>query len=224
MDHAARDVMNQWKDIIFCFGESDEYSFLFRRSTNLYNRRQAKILTAVVSQFTASYAFRWNDYFPETPLAYPPTFDARLTLYPSKQEVRDYFAWRQADTHVNNLYNTAFWALVEHGGKTTTQAHETLRGTNSSQKNEILFSRFDINYNKLSARFRKGSVLVRMQEAEGDNPSDTAIPLTPQGDENCDSPLQHRRTVDAIRRDVQTLHDDIIRDEFWDKRPTLLHN
>ena len=31
----------------------------------------------------------------------------------------------------------------------------------SGQKHEILFSRFDVNYNALPARFRKGSVMVR---------------------------------------------------------------
>lgn len=31
------------------------------------------------------------------------------------QHVRDYFAWRQADCHINNLYNTCFWALVADG-------------------------------------------------------------------------------------------------------------
>jgi hypothetical protein len=29
--------------------------------------------------------------------------------------------------HINNLYNTVFWALVQQGGQTTKEAHETLR-------------------------------------------------------------------------------------------------
>ena len=29
--------------------------------------------------------------------------------------------------HINNLYNTAFWSLVQQGGQTTTEAHATLR-------------------------------------------------------------------------------------------------
>ncbi|CAK5274883.1 unnamed protein product, partial [Mycena citricolor] len=43
----------------------------------------------------------------------------------------------------------------------TTQAHSVLKGTLSKQKHERLFSRFQINYNALDARFRKDSVLVR---------------------------------------------------------------
>lgn len=29
--------------------------------------------------------------------------------------------------HINNVYNTVFWALVLQGGQTTTEAHATLR-------------------------------------------------------------------------------------------------
>ena len=29
--------------------------------------------------------------------------------------------------HINNLYATAFWSLVEHGGQNTTETHATLR-------------------------------------------------------------------------------------------------
>ena len=174
-------------------------SFLLRKSTSLYNRREAKILTTVASLFTSSYVFNWSKYLPDTPLKYCPSFDGRIVLYPSANVVRDYFSWRQADSscllsvrakqcahrsvaaHINNLYNTVFWALVLKGGQSTTEAHATLRvrracgrivaisdvhvrleqGTVSSQKHEMLFSRFGINYNELPARFRKGSVLVR---------------------------------------------------------------
>lgn len=78
-------------------------------------------------------------------MKYPPSFDGRIILYPSEREVRDYFSWRQADSkcnpwlfntaaelmcsvkaHINNLYNTVFWVLVQKGGETTTQANATL--------------------------------------------------------------------------------------------------
>ncbi|KAI0787729.1 tRNAHis guanylyltransferase [Fomes fomentarius] len=202
MDHAARDVMNEFKDIVLAFGESDEYSFLFRRSTSLYNRREAKILSTVASLFTSSYVFNWSIYVPDTPLKYCPSFDGRIVLYPSANVVRDYFSWRQADTHINNLYNTVFWALVLKGGQSTTEAHATLRGTVSSQKHEILFSRFGVNYNELPARFRKGSVLVR---EEGQPRIRRAV---------------HKRT--RIRTRVELYHCDIIGDEFWAAQPNIL--
>jgi len=127
MNHAARCVMHELDDIHLAFGESDEYSFLFRKSTDLYQRRQAKIVSTVVSLFTSAYVYYWKDYFPDSsrPL-YPPVFDGRAVLYPSDVEMKDYFAWRQADTHINNLYNTSFWALVEKGGLTPKAAENRL--------------------------------------------------------------------------------------------------
>ncbi|EIM82530.1 tRNAHis guanylyltransferase [Stereum hirsutum FP-91666 SS1] len=166
MDHAARAVMDAYPDIVLGFGESDEYSFLLRKSTQLYNRRHAKIVTTLTSYFTSSYVFHWRDYFPDLQLRYPPSFDGRIVLYPSEREVKDYFAWRQVDTHINNLYNTAFWALVQQGEMSTKEAHATLSKTVSSEKHEIMHSRFGINYNEVNMRFRKGSVLVREEVTE----------------------------------------------------------
>ena len=58
-------------------------------------------------------------------MKYPPSFDGRAVLYPDAKNVRDYFAWRQADCippfdkadtgHINNLHNTTYWALVNQG-------------------------------------------------------------------------------------------------------------
>ncbi|KAJ7149825.1 Thg1 C terminal domain-containing protein [Mycena crocata] len=223
MDHAAGDLMEQFPDIVLGFGESDEFSFLIRRSASLYNRRQSKIVSTLTSLFTSSYVFRWPSYFPDVPLKYPPSFDGRLVLYPSSREIRDYFAWRQTDTHINNLYNTAFWALVQHGGESTTQAHATLKGTVSKQKHEILFSRFNINYNAVDPRCRKGSTLVR-EEA----PEEATVPTGEGAPKK--SPVQgpdepsiiRMRTRIKLRTRIVVLHQDIIKDDFWEARPEIL--
>ena len=86
------------------------------------------------------------------PLGEPPSFDGRLVVYPGTQEIRDYFAWRQADTHINNLYNTIFWALVLQGQKTEREAHDLLKGTVSSEKHEMLLASITINSPHFSAR------------------------------------------------------------------------
>ncbi|KAL8831075.1 MAG: hypothetical protein Q9170_005455 [Blastenia crenularia] len=90
-----------------------------------------------------------------------PSFDGRVVQYPSLQNLRDYLSWRQVDCHINNLYNTTFWALVQKGGMGTTQAEEALKGTSAADKNEILFSKFGMNYNNESEQFRKGNVIYR---------------------------------------------------------------
>jgi tRNA(His) 5'-end guanylyltransferase len=85
--------------------------------------------------------------------------------------------------HINNLYNTVFWALVQQGKKTVREAHAELnvctigitlfslpadqpvllhsfQGTVSSQKNDILFDRFGINYNNIDEMYRRGTILM----------------------------------------------------------------
>ncbi|KAA1467148.1 tRNAHis guanylyltransferase [Dentipellis sp. KUC8613] len=246
MDHAARELMEEYTDITLAFGESDEFSFLLRRSTTLYKRRNSKIVTTLTSYFTSSYVLHWPEYFPDTPLRYPPSFDGRLVLYPSEKEVRDYFAWRQADTHINNMYNTVFWALVQQGGQSTKEAHETLRGTVSAQKNEMLFSRFGINYNLLPERYRKGSVLIREQIVESSPSKDTeasAVPSTttksdvqveslPPPVPSADAPDPGAHTTEVkkekeskktrVRTHVVLQHCDLIGDAFWNERESLL--
>lgn len=161
MNKAAHYVMTQLKgQVALAFGESDEYSFLLRKGCTLYNRRISKITTHIVSLFTSAYVFHWTRSFPQMQLLYPPSFDGRLVMYPTERNVRDYFSWRQADTHINNLYNTTFWALVLKGKMTEVEATKALEGTLSADKHEILFSRFDMNYDQLEAMYRKGTVLV----------------------------------------------------------------
>lgn len=236
----------------------------------------SKITTHIVSLFTSAYVFYWSQYFPSKALLHPPSFDGRLVQYPSSKEVRDYFAWRQADSeslqrmtkqprvddsdhllmhpmlrssasslaHINNLYNTTFWALVllSRPQLTEAQAHAELKGTVSSQKNEILFSRFGINYEKEEAIFRKGSTLVWTEEEEevegkelpptsspdADHASQSAASTTTAPEEGTSDVQQQKmtqagdvsiRTPNAKskkkKRRLRTLHVDIISDSFW---------
>lgn len=202
MDEAAKAVVSEFQDIRLAFGESDEYSFVFSKSCELYGRRASKLTSLVASLFSSAYVRFWAAHFPDTPLASTPMFDARAVLYPADATLRDYLSWRQADTHINNLYNTCFWALVN-AGKSTTDAHEELRGTLSDYKNEMLFSQFGVNYSKLPERFRKGSVVIRQQVMVEKQAADGRI-----------------KTKERMQPTV--LHCDIIRDEFWQKHPELL--
>lgn len=121
MNRSAVAVMEELQDVSLAYGQSDEYSFILRKDTDIYCRRQSKIMSAINSIFSASYVYYWNTYFEDKKLLYPPSFDARTVLYPTDQNLRDYLSWRQADTHINNLYNTAFWGLVLKKGLTNNE-------------------------------------------------------------------------------------------------------
>ncbi|CAG8538459.1 15022_t:CDS:2 [Acaulospora colombiana] len=165
--------MNEIQDIVLAYGQSDEYS----------------------------YVFYWKEYFPLKELLYPPSFDGRVVLYPSDNNLRDYLSWRQVDCHINNLYNTCYWALVQ-AGKTKFEAENILKGTVSSEKNELLYSQFNINYNRLPAMYRKGSVIIR-QEVEMQTTNQKGIEVTRK------------------KNTISVLHDDIIGDKFWKENPKL---
>ncbi|XP_002035869.2 probable tRNA(His) guanylyltransferase [Drosophila sechellia] len=193
MNAAATAVMQEFRDIVLAYGQSDEYSFVFRKETATFKRRSAKLLTYVTSLFSSSYVMQWSKWM-NLPLAYAPCFDGRVVLYPSEQNLKDYLSWRQADVHVNNLYNTAFWKLVLEKGLTNQEAEAKLRGTFSADKNELLFQEFGINYNNLPAMYRKGTILLRKRVILGEKSRQAVVPL----------------------------HEDLISSQFWKEHTEIL--
>ncbi|XP_065332200.1 probable tRNA(His) guanylyltransferase isoform X1 [Cloeon dipterum] len=197
MGKAAGRVMTEFKEICLAYGQSDEFSFVFKRDMDLHKRRASKLMTSVASIFTSAFVFHWPQFF-DIPLKYPPSFDGRVVLYPTTQNLRDYLSWRQADCHINNLYNTAFWTLVLKGNLTNAEAEKRLCGTFANDKNEILFSEFGINYNNEPQLFRKGTVLVRDKKKKNEEE------------------LEGRLT-----KDILALNEDIIGDAFWNNHKIL---
>ncbi|PNY24629.1 tRNA(His) guanylyltransferase [Tolypocladium capitatum] len=242
MNVAAKAVVADLPEIAIGYGISDEYSFVFHKSCNLFERRSSKLVSTIVSTFTANYVYSWSTYFPDTPLSCPlPTFDGRAVCYPTVQNLRDYLSWRQVDCtsatrhrlfpscwltcqgHINNLYNTTFWALVQLGGLGNKEAEKTLAGTLSADKNEMLFSRFRINYNNEPEMFKKGSVIFRDYELVDPDSHRVAEEM----DDLAEPVLQSKSQADKDKKRrskarVVVEHLDIIKDEFWDKRPWIL--
>lgn len=226
MNKAAQAVVTDIPDITIAYGVSDEYSFVFHKSTELFERRDSKLVSTVVSTFTANYVFSWSTFFPSTPLSFPlPTFDGRAVCYPTISNLRDYLSWRQADCHINNLYNTAFWSLIQLGGQSNKEAETTLSGTLAADKNEILFSRFGINYNREPEIFKKGSVIFRDYELVEPTSHATTETVDALAEPVRQSKTQteHDKKRRAKAR-ILVQHLDIIKDEFWDRRPWILSN
>ncbi|XP_058099565.1 tRNA(His) guanylyltransferase 1-like isoform X1 [Magnolia sinica] len=203
MNSCAVSVVEEFPDIVFSYGVSDEYSFVMKKTTKFYQRRASKILSLTVSLFSSAYVMKWKEFFPQKELKYPPYFDGRVVCYPSTEILRDYLAWRQVDCHINNQYNTCFWMLVK-SGKSKNEAQDILKGTLTQEKNELLFQQFNINYNMLPAIFRKGSCVFRAKVEE-------ITKLTDDGD-----------PVKRYRKKVIVDHCDIIGPSFWNEHPDIL--
>ena len=244
--------------MVLAYGQSDEFSFVLRKFSTLYERRarrvqsscvlrrrgfvctprrtharavrRSKLTSVIVSLFASTYVMRWREHLPDTPLQYAPAFDARAVrcaasppalapqaltcvhapnqvCYPSDGALRDYLSWRQADCHINNQYNAAFWALVRRSGASRAEAQARLAGTQTAEKNELLFSEFGISYGSLPAMHRKGSLLRRERREE-------PLPGRPPGPDG--APPTRARTRVVIE------HDDVIGDAFWQAHPELL--
>ncbi|KAJ8636987.1 hypothetical protein MRB53_011254 [Persea americana] len=200
MNSCAKSILEEFPDIVFAYGVSDEYSFILKKTTRLCQRHSSKILSLIVSYFTSAYVMKWREFFPQKELKYPPSFDGRVICYPSTAIVRDYLAWRQVDCHINNQYNTCYWMLVK-SGKSKREAQDLLKGTQTQEKNEILLQHFSINYNTLPVMFRKGSSVFR------DKVEDT-VDSAERGD-----PVEMKVVID---------HSDIIEETFWDKHQYIL--
>ena len=223
MNSAATEVVRSLMDVVVAYGQSDEYSFVFLECTTLFDRRASKLATTVATTFTAEYNMQWSTFFPDQPLTRPyPTFDGRCVCYPKRSILRDYLSWRQADCHINNLYNTTFWSMVLKGGMSNADAEQALKGTVASDKNEILFSRFGINYNNEPSIFRKGTVIYRacddeIYTANGQKNAANGAAETPRSKTQLE---KERKRKQKARITVE--HVDIIGDAFWSARPYIL--
>lgn len=158
----GRCVMNRYKDIALCYGQSDEFSFILNRHATLFNRNRDQIISSISALFSCVFVSNWSKHFPDIPLQTPPAFDGRAVLYANFKLIRDYLSWRQADSHINSLYNYTLCVLMRTGldGPTAT---EKLNGTVSSQKHEILF-KHGIDFSSLPLHHRRGKTILRDHE------------------------------------------------------------
>ncbi|KAJ6253884.1 tRNA(his) guanylyltransferase-related [Anaeramoeba flamelloides] len=245
MNKCACEVMRSIGDIVFAYGHSDEFSFVFPRETTIFQRRSSKIMSTVVSLFTSNFVHYWDEEFGEPnqktenqkekeqeneleqeqlqeqeeeeenenkkervkqqsiKMPFIPSFDARVIVYPNVEILRDYFSWRQVDCHINCLYNTCFYALLN-DGLSNNDATLLLKDTYSSDKNELLFTRFGLNYNNVDPIERKGSLVYKKK---------VKIQLKRK-----DTNEYGTRTKNLIFVE----HRDLIQDTFWNEYPHIL--
>lgn len=97
MNSCAIAVLEEFPDVVFSYGFDDEYSFVFKKETKFYQRRASKILSLLVSFFTSTYVTKWKEYFPQTELRFPPSFQSRVIVCASMEVLQACLAWRQND-------------------------------------------------------------------------------------------------------------------------------
>lgn len=109
------------------------------------------------------------------------------------------------------------------------------QGTVASDKHEILFSNFKINYNNEAEMFKKGTLLYRQPDPPmnvHDRPTDSSQTASKtdsvSGDHNAKlsshkkTPKKPGRGTSVIKTSVVIDHVDIIQEKFWSEKPWLL--
>ncbi|KHN96805.1 tRNAHis guanylyltransferase [Metarhizium album ARSEF 1941] len=222
MNVAAMAVVNDLPEIVVAYGVSDEY-----RCKTCSPQLDTHKLIISVSSFTNP-ATCLSDvqvgqhhrlfFHGELRVFMVHLLPRYATILPST-----YVRWPGG--HINNLYNTAFWSLVQLGGLDNQNAEKTLAGTLAADKNEILFSRFHINYNNEPEIYKKGSVVFRDYELVDPGSHSVAAEMDDLAEPITQSKTQIEK--DKKRRAkarVVVKHLDIIKDDFWDRRPWILSN
>jgi hypothetical protein len=120
MNAAASAVVSNIPDLCIAYGVSDEYSFVFHKSTELFERRAAKLVSTIASTFTAFYVHLWSKFMAGVELesSWLPTFDGRAVCFPSLGNLRDYLSWRQVDCrfavewNLVGVYTNRHWQVT----------------------------------------------------------------------------------------------------------------
>jgi len=158
---AARALLNEVQGAKIAYTQSDEISLLLTDYENLktdawFDKNIQKM--ASVSASIATSAFNHSIYQAlklnsgEILRVMYANFDARCFVLP-KEEVCNYFIWRQQDATRNSIMSLAQKHFP----------HKKLQGVNTSQAQELLWKEKEINWNNLPTLQKRGWCLFKEQ-------------------------------------------------------------
>lgn len=135
---------------IFGYTQSDEISILIQDWKNLNTDRwfgnNVQKMTSISASIATAY---FNTIFKHPSNTSPALFDSRVFNIP-KEEVANYFIWRQKDctrNSINSLAQSKFSA-------------KELHGKSVSQVQDMLMDVHNINWNDVPTRFKRGTCVV----------------------------------------------------------------
>jgi tRNA(His) 5'-end guanylyltransferase len=150
MNAAATGALEYCTQAELAFIQSDEISLLLPPADdNFASGRTQKLASLLAGHASAKFTAEFGS---------PAAFDCRAFVMP-KGEVNDYFIWRQEDAFRNCVHSVAFYELVEEGDRS--YATEVLHGMSMPEKQELLWSEFDINVDKIPTHRKRGRCIYR---------------------------------------------------------------
>ena len=162
MQNVTRQLCKEIGNAKFAYQQSDEISLLLIDYENIetqpwFNNNLNKLVS--VSSSIATYWFNkyvnnanLTDLLPEVK-DHPAYFDARAFALP-KDEVNNYFVWRQQDCTRNSIESAGHAYF----------SHKELQGKKCNEVQEMLFSRKSINWNDYPVYFKRGFCVKRVHD------------------------------------------------------------
>jgi len=160
MDTTAIRLCEEIQGSNFAFVQSDEISLLMTDFETIhtdawFNGNLQKIVSVAASTATAAFnaAIREQTHEQFLPQA---TFDARAFVIPDKEEVLNYFVWRQQDATRNSIQAVA----------QSLYSQKELHGKNNSQLQEMIFQK-GVNWNDYKPRYKRGGAIIKLPSPSG---------------------------------------------------------
>jgi tRNA(His) 5'-end guanylyltransferase len=160
MDETTKSLVEEIQGAKLGYVQSDEISLLLTDFDNLktdayFDGNIQKIVS--VTAALATYYFNKVRGF-NNKLA---VFDSRVFQLPTKQEVINYFIWRQQDASRNSIASVA----------QSLYTHKELKGKNTNQQQELIFQK-GINWNNYPSRQKRGGLFVKPSLITDENRSE----------------------------------------------------
>lgn len=160
MIETVRHLMNCGFQVLYGYTQSDEISLLFSINENAFGRKLRKFDSILAAEASAKFSLLLGDVA---------SFDCRISQLPTRENVRDYFRWRNEDANRNALNAYCYW-LLRKEGKSGNEATKEIEGKSTAEKNEFLFVK-GINFNDVPAWQKRGiGFYWDLEEKVGFNP------------------------------------------------------
>lgn len=167
MIETVKHLMNCGFQVIYAYTESDEISLLFDLDTAVFSRKTRKYNSILAGEASAKFSVLLGDIG---------AFDCRISQLPRKQDVLDYFRWRNEDAHRNSLNAHCYW-MLRNKGFSAKNATKEIEGKSVAFKNELLFKE-GLNFNDFPKWQKRGIGFYWDNiEKEGWNPKKKIIEL-----------------------------------------------
>lgn len=159
MDKTARELCAEIQGAKFGFVQSDEisillYDFCKINTSAWFDNNYTKIVSVSASLATSSF-IRHYSFGKEIPCGFG--FDSRAYILPTKDEVANYFVWRQQDAVRNSIQMAARAEF----------SHRECMYRNNEELQEMLFKR-GINWNDYTVRCKRGGFVSYQRAHEQD--------------------------------------------------------